>query len=162
MLPTATSPFPTNLAQPTPTRKVHPGHQGHYAECMLWMFLGFAFAAPTPPEVREMIDDQLAAFEAADASRAWKHVAPALRTKFQTAEGFWRMVQQGYQPVIAPQQVRYGEFEPFQGEPAQWLELVGRDGRVHHAVYLLEQQDDGSWRTAGCLLFEPEQAQPSS
>lgn len=124
--------------------------------------LSSALAAPPPVAVRKMIDDQLQAFEQARPQAAWKHVAPGLQQQFGTAERFWQMVQQGYRPVIAPLRVEYGEFSTFDGQPAQWLELKARDGKRYRALYLLEQQADGTWRTAGCLLFEPEEAKLST
>lgn len=129
---------------------------------MIQLLLALALAAPTPPAVRDMIDGQLRAFESSDAQGAWKHVSPGLKAQFGTPERFWEMVKQGYQPVIAPRSVQYGEFGIYDGAPAQWLELRARDGNTYPALYLLEQQPDGSWRTNGCLLFEPAKpAEPS-
>ncbi|MCB9671317.1 MAG: DUF4864 domain-containing protein [Alphaproteobacteria bacterium] len=116
--------------------------------------IALAFADPTPPAVRELIQDQLEAFETHDAERAWKHVSPGLRATFRTADGFLQMVERGYAPVVAPRSVRFGDFTTYDGDPAQWLDLEGRDGGRYRALYLLEAQADGSWRTSGCMLFE--------
>jgi hypothetical protein len=129
---------------------------------MLSLLLSLALAAPVPPEVRQLIDDQLKAFEHRDAERAWKHVAPVLKMQFGTADRFLEMVERGYQPVVAPREVDYGEFVTYEGAPAQWLDLAARDGKSYRALYLLEKQADGTWRTAGCLLFEVEEPKPSA
>lgn len=128
----------------------------------MWTLLAsLSFADPTPPVVHELITDQLEAFENADAPRAWKHVAPVLRAQFRTAENFLQVVNTGYPPVVAPRKVTFGEYTVHEGLPAQWLDLIARDGKPYKALYLLEQQPDGSWRTAGCLLFEVEAPKPS-
>ena len=123
----------------------------------MWTLLALALADPTPPAVRERITDQLEAFERADRERAWKHVAPGLQQQFQSADRFFRMVEQGYAPLIAPRRVTFDDFTRYGGEPAQWLTIEGSDGSTYRALYLLEQQPDGTWRTAGCFLFKVEE-----
>lgn len=122
-----------------------------------------ASVASEAPAVRRVIEDQLAAFQRDDAQAAWKHVAPSLRSKFGDADTFLRMVRVGYRPVHRPQSVHFDdELVPLDtGELGQWLDVVGPDGKAFRALYLLEKQADGSWRTTGCLLFEPGPGQPS-
>jgi hypothetical protein len=131
---------------------------------------GASAGQPAPPEaasssdsaaIRALIDDQIAAFRRHDAERAWRHESPGLRDRFQTPERFLRMVREGYRPVYAPRRVGFAELVLLPtGELGQWLDLTGPDGERVRALYLLERQPDGSWRTSGCLLFEPEQAVP--
>lgn len=102
---------------------------------------------------REMIEDQLDAFERDDAARAWRHVSPGLQRQFGTAERFLETVRTGYAPVHRPREIEFGDVALWDGEPAWWLEVVGPDGRRWRALYLLEVQPDGTWRTSGCLLF---------
>lgn len=134
---------------------------------------GPAFASdPTPPsavaasdasQIRRVIDDQLQAFERDDAEAAWKHVAPSLRSKFGSADNFLRMVREGYRPVYRPRSVHYDELVRFDtGELGQWLDVTGPDGERVKALYLMEKQADGTWRTSGCLLYEPEPGKPNT
>ncbi len=108
-------------------------------------------------QIRGLIDDQIAAFREADAEAAWRVVAPGLQSKFGTAEHFLRMVKQGYRPMVAPRSYSFEQLVPLPtGELGQWLEVVGADGERVRALYLLESQSDGSWRTSGCMLFAPD------
>ena len=123
-------------------------------------------APPSPPGateqavqgMRAVIEGQLGAFARDDAAAAWKHVSPGLQQKFGTAERFLEMVRAHYQPVYAPQAVEYGELQRVEGDWGQWLEVVGPDGGRWRALYLLQQQPDGTWRTNGCLLVEGQPA----
>ncbi len=125
-----------------------------------------AVAAPgtvTPREraVRGLIDEQIAAFRARDAQAAWRLVDPDLQQKFGTADRFLHVVEAGYAPVFSPRSYRYGELIRIdEATHGQWLDVVGDDGTRVKALYLMEQQADGSWRTSGCLLFEPGEAPP--
>ncbi len=105
-----------------------------------------------------MVRDQLSAFERDDAEAAWKHVAPGLKQKFGTADRFLELVREGYEPVYRPKKVTFREIAMFDGQPAQWLDVTGPRGGTYRALYLLEKQPDGTWRTAGCLLFVVEPA----
>jgi hypothetical protein len=110
-----------------------------------------------------VIDDQIAAFRRLDALAAWRHVAPGLRRKFGTPDAFLRMVVLGYRSVANPRSYTFGPLVPLDGgEWGQWLEIVGPDGERVEALYLLERQPDGSWRTSGCLLLGPGLERPGT
>ncbi len=102
-----------------------------------------------------MIDDQIAAFQRGDAPRAWQHVSPGLQAQLGTAERFLQLVREHYRPVSDPRSYRYGIPEPVDGGWGQRLQLIGPDGRQLEALYLLQRPPAGTWRTNGCLLFEP-------
>ena len=122
-----------------------------------------AVAASDASEIRKVIDGQLQAFERDDADAAWKHVAPSLRSKFGDADTFLRMVREGYRPMVRPRSVHYDELEALPtGDLGQWLDVTGPDGQRVKALYLMERQADGTWRTSGCLLFEPGPGKPAT
>jgi hypothetical protein len=37
------------------------------------------------------------------------------------------------------------------------VDLIGPDGEAATALYAMEQEPDGSWRIAGCMLLHSEQ-----
>lgn len=102
-----------------------------------------------------LIDAQIAAFKAGDAEGAFRVVAPALREKFGSPDRFLEVVRVGYAPVANPRSYRYGHAVPLDARTTgQWLHVVGPDGERVDALYLMERQPDGSWKTSGCLLYE--------
>lgn len=113
--------------------------------------------------IRQMIDDQIAAFRRDDAPGAWKMVAPGLQQKFGSADRFLEMVRSYYAPVYRPQTYTFDELirTDAGGGLGQWMDVIGPEGRRVRALYLLERQADGSWRTSGCLLFEPDNPPPA-
>ena len=131
---------------------------------MLPWILATALAAdPSPAErqaIERVVDRQIAAFQQHDAAGAWQWVSPGLQAKFGTADTFLRMVRDHYQPVYDPQSYTFGPIEAVGGDIGQWLDVVGPDGQRVGALYLMEQQADGSWRTNGCLLFAPDPGVP--
>ncbi|MCB9679638.1 MAG: DUF4864 domain-containing protein [Alphaproteobacteria bacterium] len=112
--------------------------------------------------IEQLIRDQLAAFERDDAQGAWKHVAPGLKRQVGSADAFLEMVRQGYRPVYRPKSVTFRQLTVFDGETAQWLDVTGPDGAEYRALYLLEKQADGTWRTSGCLLFRVTPPRPGA
>ncbi|MEZ4316373.1 MAG: DUF4864 domain-containing protein [Myxococcota bacterium] len=108
--------------------------------------------------IESMVRDQIEAFRRDDAAAAWKPVAPGLKRQLGTADRFLEMVREGYAPVYRPQRYSFGRMLYFDGGPAQSLDVVGPDGKPYRAIYLLEQQPDGTWATAGCILFAVEPA----
>lgn len=128
---------------------------------LLALFLAIpALASPSSADkqaFRELIDGQIASFRAGDAQAAFRVVDPDLQRKFRDADRFLEVVRVGYRPVYSPRSYRYGHTVDLDGPTVgQWLHVVGPDGQSVDALYLLEQQPDGTWRTSGCVLFEPE------
>ncbi len=111
--------------------------------------------------MRQVIDDQIAAFRRDDAPGAWRHVAPGLKRKFGTADRFLEMVRVGYAPVYRPKRYDFGEVIRTPDGFGQWLDVEGPSGERLRALYLMERQPDGTWMTSGCLLFEPEASTPA-
>lgn len=107
---------------------------------------------------RGLIDGQIAAFRAGDARAAFEVVDPDLQLKFGDAERFLEVVRVGYRPVYAPKSYRFGQTVELDAvnEAGQWLHVVGPNNEPVDALYLLERQPDGDWKTSGCLLFRPE------
>jgi len=102
---------------------------------------------------RAAIADQIAAFQADDGQRAYRHAAPAIRQIFPDPDQFMRMVRQGYQPVYRPQSYSFGKAGfSGSGRPIQRVTIIGPDGLTYEAVYTMERQPDGTWQITGCAL----------
>ena len=69
---------------------------------------------------------------------------------------FMTMVRTGYEPVYRPRRFEFLDLRSVQGQPAQEIFFVGPDGREVVAVYVMEQQPDGSWRIDGVYLVRPQ------
>jgi len=108
--------------------------------------------------IHKLIDDQIAAFRRRDAEAAWAPVAPGLKQKFGTADNFLQMVLLGYRPVADPRSYQFDGLAKLpNGDWGQLLKIVGPDGEEVRALYLLEKQADGTWRTSGCLLIDDDE-----
>ncbi len=106
--------------------------------------------------IRAVVEDQLAAFQADDAIRAFSHASPMIRRAFGTPSNFMRMVVTGYPPVYRPRAVEVQEIVTFRGAPTQRVFLVGPDGRSVIALYVMELQAGGTWKINGCFLIKAE------
>ena len=102
--------------------------------------------------IREVIASQLAAFGRDDGVGAFAFASPNIRAKFQTAEIFMEMVRRHYAPVYRPSEVSFQELRPGPRGPVQEVLLVGPEGQVVIARYLMEMQPDGSWKINGVQL----------
>jgi hypothetical protein len=72
---------------------------------------------------------------------------------FPTVETFMAMVRRGYQPVHRNNGYRFAAAGATpDGRPTQIVILQGMDGKTWEALYTLEQQPDGTWKIAGCLI----------
>ncbi|MGF1563326.1 MAG: DUF4864 domain-containing protein [Geminicoccaceae bacterium] len=99
-----------------------------------------------------VIRDQLDAFQDNDAARAFSYASPGIQAQFGDQTTFMRMVETGYPAVYRAQDAVFQEIRMVQGRLDQPVLLTGPDGRRILAHYLMEQQPDGSWRIAGCIL----------
>lgn len=103
-------------------------------------------------EVREVVQAQLDAFLHDDAPRAFALATPGIRKTFGTAENFLEMVRTSYAVVYRPKSVIFETPQLVDGQVLQPVRLSDADGRGWIAIYPMQRQPDGSWRTNGCQL----------
>lgn len=103
--------------------------------------------------IRGVIEQQVEAFRADDGDRAFGFASPGIQQMFGSADNFMAMVRQGYEPVYRPRSVEFRELVAERGRLAQRVLFVGPDGVPVVAEYTMEQQPDGTWRIAGCMLL---------
>ena len=102
--------------------------------------------------VREVIEAQLEAFRRDDAERAFSLASPGIRERFGSAENFMEMVRRSYAVVYRPRSVNFDPPAVLEGQVVQPVHLTDDKGRAWLAVYPMQRQPDGSWRTDGCQL----------
>jgi hypothetical protein len=102
--------------------------------------------------VRAVIEAQLDAFRRDDAARAFSLATPGIRETFGNAENFLAMVRASYAVVYRPKSVLFETPQLIDGELLQPVRLTDAEGRAWLAIYPMQRQPDGSWRTNGCQL----------
>lgn len=137
---------------------------------LFWLFAAFMALAPLAPAraqsdierqaIQSVIDRQIAAFKRDDGKEAFGYAAPDLQAQFGSSDIFMGMVKTGYAPVYRPRVYEFRDLKIINGVMTQQVYVVGPDGIPRLALYFMQQQGDGSWRVAGCVLldFEGEQA----
>lgn len=130
-------------------------------QTILSILFALLLASPVQAQeqaIRDVISDQIAAFQAEDAGRAFTFASPFIQDKFQTPETFGRMVREGYPMVWNPSEVTFLDAREMGGK--LWQEVLLRDaeGRGWIAEYEIVEID-GALRINGVRVREaPEQS----
>jgi hypothetical protein len=103
---------------------------------------------------RQIISEQIAAFNADDGAKAWSYAAPSIQQIFPTPDIFMSMVKNGYQPVYRQKSLSFGEITGNADRPVQHVTIVDTNGRVWEALYTMQKQPDGTWKISGCVLAQ--------
>ena len=104
-------------------------------------------------EVQGIITQQIEAFRADDGTKAFSFADPIVQLKFQNPTVFMGMVRQGYAAVYRPQSFAFTDASEVEGGLIrQLVDIVGPDGGLWTAEYLLRRQPDGSLKIAACAL----------
>ena len=117
--------------------------------------LAAAQSAVSPDDaraVREVIEAQLDAFRKDDAARAFSLATPGIRETFGSPENFMDMVRRSYAVVYRPKSVAFEAPVAIDGQVIQPVRMTDAEGRGWLAIYPMQRQPDGSWRTNGCQL----------
>lgn len=104
--------------------------------------------------IRSVIEKQIEAFRRDDGEGAFAFAAPSIRAMFGTAAAFMEMVRNSYRSVYRPANVEFEDLSESGGVVAQRVHVVGPDGKPRTALFIMERQQDGSWRIAGCMLLD--------
>lgn len=102
--------------------------------------------------VREVIEAQLDAFRRDDGERAFALATTGIRDVFGTAQKFMEMVRRSYPVVYRPRSVLFEAPVLVEGQVVQPVRMTDEEGRGWVAIYPMQRQPDGSWRTNGCQL----------
>ena len=123
---------------------------------LLFGFSGpaFAFTDADRVAVQSTIEQQLNAFLADDADAAYSLAAPNIKQIFPTQDIFMDLVRQGYQPVYRSSSHTFGELKEAAGGLEQIVDIVDASGQYWTARYTLQQQPDGTWKIASCILLK--------
>ena len=129
--------------------------------CLLWGLIGLAVAGwaqsagdADPTTFRQIISEQIAAFNADDGAKAWSYAAPSIQQIFPTPDIFMSMVKNGYQPVYRQKSMSFGEISGSADRPVQHVTIVDMNGKLWEALYTMQQQPDGAWKISGCVLVQ--------
>ena len=109
-------------------------------------------AADERIHLQGLIQQQLDAFRRDDGEKAFSFAGTLVHQRFQDADTFMKMVRDAYAAVYRPRSVVFGQIVKTESGPIQVVYLGGPDGVGYIAFYSFEQQPDGTWRIAGCLL----------
>ncbi len=122
----------------------------------LWLVLAFLMTAHAQDvalsdavAIRQVIEQQLDAFAADDAPRAFSFAAPVIRQLFGTPDRFLAMVKRGYPVVYRPASVAFLRPEAAEGEVLQDVQMQDVDSAAWTVSYRMQRQPDKSWRIGG-------------
>lgn len=131
-----------------------------YLALFALLLSGAAFADPTAADrtaIRQVVEQQLRAFQRDDGEAAFSYASPNIRSMFGTPERFMDMVRGAYRPVYRPREVAFRDLQVIDDEPVQPVVLVGPDGVPVMALYKMEwQEQEQVWRINGCILLPSE------
>ncbi|HET8902375.1 MAG TPA: DUF4864 domain-containing protein [Saccharospirillum sp.] len=119
--------------------------------------LGLATAAlaedTTPPEqFQPLITQQLGALQNGDANTAYGFADAGIKRQFGSPERFYRMVQQGYRPLIDFTVMRFEEARDGGDAWIQPIWLRDSEGDEYMAYYAMRLNSEDQWRIAGVQL----------
>ena len=110
---------------------------------------------PDARMIRMIIREQLAAFRAGDAQRAWRVASEGIRETFQQPERLLTLIRTKYAPLTNLRQVMFGEWSLTPDGLGIVLDIVDQQYRRHQVMYLVVREADG-WRVNGAVVADPE------
>lgn len=134
----------------------------HVAFLLAALCSGIGLAAETVEQlqpgdragIKAVISAQIEAFRRDDAEKAFSLASPGIQETFGTPEKFMDMVRASYRPVYRPASVTFLELLVNEGAVVQSVQLSDATGTLWLALYPMQRQEDGSWRTHGCQLVK--------
>lgn len=104
--------------------------------------------------IRQIISEQMEAFQQRDEAKAFSYASPNIRKLFQRPDIFMRMVETGYKPVFEPQTVEFLTFSADLRGLYQDVYVLGRSGASVVARYYMVQIDELGWKIDGVVMIK--------
>ena len=102
---------------------------------------------PAPHELFAVVEQQLAAFRAADYSSAYRQAASGLQQKF-TVPQFEAMIRRAYGDMTNTQRIEFGFVKVIGSAAVVQVFIVSESGSVRSFVYSLIAEGD-AWKISG-------------
>ena len=104
--------------------------------------------------IRDVIRQQIEAFKRNEISAAFDLATPEIQDQFRTSDIFFQMVIKNYAVILTHKTWNFGNLTKIKNEEyIQTVNFYEKDGRVLKALYVMEQQPEGTWRIGGCKLI---------
>ena len=136
-----------------------------YAAILTALWLVFiAAAAPAAGQslspgdrqaIRQVIEDQLAAFRRDDGASAFAFASRNIQGLFRSPDNFMTMVRRGYPEVYRAAKAEFDDIGMLEGALTQKVWVTGANGRRVLAHYAMRKAPGGRWRINGCRLLRP-------
>lgn len=104
--------------------------------------------------IHSVVQSQLDAFAADDASTAFELATSSARTLLGSPEQFLQLIKDQYPPVYRNRGALFSTPEMIDGHALLMVRLTAGDNVVWIAIYEMQQESDGNWKVDGCNLFE--------
>ena len=106
--------------------------------------------------IRHAIRAQVDALGSGDAGRAFEFATPEVQQIFGDPQSFLDTIRSGDDVLYAPRAMEFEDLHMGDGDAVQEATLLDADGQVYTVAYVLVQQNDGTWKIDGCILFAQE------
>ena len=104
--------------------------------------------------IRNIILGQLDAFREDDAEKAFSFAAPQIQKVFKTPGIFLNMVRKSYRSLYRSQSFEFRGTQRIDGNIVQPLAVIGPTGVSETALYIMEEQPDGTWKIGACIMAQ--------
>ena len=98
--------------------------------------------------IRQLIEKQLQAFQQQDKVTAFSLTSPTIQQKFG-CQDFISTVERKYGAMIQPRSIMFRGFTLVNNFPALVSTIMDRDGDLAQAIFIVQHQQDYSWRVHG-------------
>ncbi|MEM7757201.1 MAG: DUF4864 domain-containing protein [Cyanobacteria bacterium P01_A01_bin.40] len=102
--------------------------------------------------IRQLIEKQLQAFKQNDEETAFSLTSPSIQRKF-ACQDFMKMIKDKYNAIIEPRSIMFRGFTLINDFPALVSMIMDRDGSLAQGIFIVQHQQDYSWRIHGYELL---------
>ncbi|MEM7591023.1 MAG: DUF4864 domain-containing protein [Cyanobacteria bacterium P01_A01_bin.83] len=102
--------------------------------------------------IRQLIEQQLQAFKQNDEATAFSLTSPTIQKKF-ACQDFMKMIKDKYHAMVEPRSIMFRGFTLVNDFPALVLMIMDRNGSLSQGIFIVQHQQDYSWRIHGYELL---------
>lgn len=101
--------------------------------------------------IRALVRSQLAAFRSGATAQAYALCSSGIHETFGSAEELMSLIREKYPVLCDFRQLSFGPYAITPDGIGQLIEVIDRNGRAAHALYLVVRDGSGAWKVNGCM-----------